>query len=181
MIKEQIFKAYEFAKMKHFGQIRRFTELEYFTHPKYVARIVEQLTKNEKLIIVALLHDTVEDTKTSFEEIGSEFGWDISDLVKELTNIKFEIKSQGKVEYMKHKMKSMSSDALTVKLADRYHNVLFLEGDNVPIDFIKKYYKETKAILEVVYKRELNNVQYALLKRIDSVLEFLNIRYEFGD
>ena len=74
----------------------------------------------------------------------------------------------------------MTSDALTVKLADRFHNVKYLEGDNVHLSFIKKYYKETREIIDFLKEQiEFNPVQNLLVKRIDVILDFLQVRYDF--
>jgi len=74
----------------------------------------------------------------------------------------------------------MSSDAFTVKLVDRLHNVLFLEGDDATKDFIKWYWTETKYILEHLDRTNslINKTQLAIIHRIEAVLEFLEVRYE---
>ena len=181
MIKKRVIKAYNFSKQKHDGQKRKFSNLDYFVHPKWVARKVEELTKDEDLVIVALLHDVIEDTDTSYEEINKVFGKKIADLVYELTNDNILKVQMGKKAYMSYSINKMSSDAFTVKLVDRLHNVLFLEGDEADKNFIRWYWKETKYILEHL-KREnslINKVQLAIIHRVQAVLDFLEIRYEF--
>ena len=181
MLKEGIIKAYEYAQEKHNGQIRKFSGLPYFTHPKGVARIIEQLTNNETLIIVSLLHDIVEDTDTTIEDIKQLFGEKISSIVGELTSRRLK-NGEKKVDYLKKKMLYMTPDALTVKLADRFHNVKYLEGDNVHYDFIKKYYKETREIINFLkIELEFNEVQNLLVNRIEIILDFLQLRYELKD
>ena len=179
MLKEGIIKAYEYAKEKHLGQLRKFSDLQYFTHPKAVARIIEQLTKDETLVIVALLHDVVEDTDSTFDEIRELFGNKVTSLVEEVTSRRLK-NGERKADYLKTKMIKMTSDALTIKLADRFHNVKYLEGDNVHLSFIKKYYKETREIMDFLKEQiEFNTVQSLLVKRIDVILDFLAVRYEF--
>jgi len=176
MLKKNVIQAYSYAKEMHQGQKRAFSKLDYFTHPKYVARIIEQLTNDEDLVIVALLHDVIEDTPATYKDIKNKFGKTLADLVFELTN-KIP-KNTTKKLYMLEKMQNLSEPALTVKLADRLHNVIHLEYDHVNINFIKKYYTETKYILDNL-ERPLNKIQEALLKRISSILDFLEIRYDF--
>jgi len=188
MIKKSVIEAYEFAEKKHKDQYRKASNLEYITHPKYVARVVEQLTGDETLVIVALLHDTLEDTNTTFEEIKEKFGIQVAHLVNELTNKKEERGSMKKKNYILNKMINMSDDALIVKLSDRFHNVLFLEKDQDDLEdlkFVKYYYHNTRFILNnLKHEREengknTNNIHNVLIKRIESVLDFLQIRYNF--
>ena len=185
MLKEKVIEAYEFSKEKHGAQMRKFSGLPYFSHPKEVARIIENLTSDEDLIITALLHDTLEDTDTTYEEIKDRFGKKIADLVVELTSDdKKSIKRFGKGLYLGMKMSTMTTEALIVKLADRFHNVKYLEGDDVPAKFIKKYYHETWIILGPIENSDimmklhpLNDVRDLLIERIKIILKFLKIRY----
>lgn len=180
MLKEGIIKAYEFAQLKHKGQTRKFSGLPYFSHPKSVARIIEQLTNDETLIIVALLHDIIEDTDTTEEDILELFNVEIASLVKELTSRNLKT-GERKAEYLKKKMVNMTPQALTVKLVDRFHNVKYLEGDNVTLSFIKKYYKETREIINYLHENiELDKIQTILLKRIQIILDFIQVRYDLA-
>ena len=176
-------KAFEFAQKKHEGQFRLYSHLPYFSHPKYVSEIIEQLTDDEILIAAALLHDVVEDTDTSLSEIEKLFGEDIAFLVDELTNKPEEMENRKKKDYMYEKIRNMSSPAFTIKLADRFHNVIFLEQDCKSGDqfsFFKWYYENTVYILDgIEYERKMNNAQKELLDRIQAVLDFLRIKYDF--
>jgi (p)ppGpp synthase/HD superfamily hydrolase len=182
-MKRIVKKAYEYARKKHEGQKRAHSNLPYITHPKFVSEIVAQLTKDEILIAAALLHDVVEDTETTIAEIRQEFGEKIASLVDELTNKAEERGNREKKDYMHWKMRSMSPEAFTIKLADRFHNVLFLERDcktMEQISFLEWYYKNTVFVLkDIETDREVNAVQKAILNRIRAVLEFLKIRYNF--
>lgn len=183
-MKRIIKKAYEYAREKHEGQRRAYSNLPYFSHPKYVSEIIEQLTKNKILIAAALLHDVVEDTETTIDDIRKEFGNKIADLVDELTNKPEERGNRKKKEYMYWKIRNLSSDAFTIKLADRFHNILFLERDcktKEQFTFLKWYYENTVYIFKnIEIERELTNIQIAILNRIRAVLEFLKIRYNFS-
>lgn len=188
MIKERIYKAYVFAKKKHSGQMRKNSKLEYITHPKYVARIVEQLTKSEDLVIAALLHDTLEDTDTTYKEIVEEFGPNVAHIVDELTNKKEDKGSLSKKKYILYKMSIISNDALTVKLADRFHNILFLEKDctsNKELQFIAYYYKNTRFIMDNLYNmriekgNDVDTIHNILIDGINIVLNNLQVKYGF--
>ena len=178
MLKERVIKAYEYAQEKHAGQIRKFTDLPYFSHPKAVARILEQLTGDEDLVITGLLHDVCEDTSATIEDIKELFGEKIASLVQELTSDK--PKEMNKAVYLSDKMLTMTPGALTVKLADRLHNVTYLEGDNVHLSFITRYYKESRTIVSFLREQiTLDSVQELLVRRIEIVLDFLQVRYSF--
>ena len=125
MDKELITKAYKFAKLKHQGQLRDNGQ-QYIVHPIRVARIVleNKHSKNcDILVASALLHDTLEDTYTSYKELEENFGEVIASLVMELTTASYMPKLEGKDVYLSHKMENMSSYALYVKLADRLDNI----------------------------------------------------------
>ena len=106
------------------GKKRAFaSHLDYFVHPKAVARIIEHLTKDEELIVVALLHDTLEDTDLTYEEIESQFGKEIADWVQELT-LPDKLKREDKKEVLAERMRVMSFEDLTVKLSAFREEVL---------------------------------------------------------
>ncbi len=115
---------YRFAKRKHddTGVIRRGTGEPYFVHPEAVAKIVIAYGGNDTEIKAALAHDTMEDTGATFDDIQEKFGSTVAGIVKELTNDNFEIAKFGKLDYMNHKLTTMSKSALFVKLADILHN-----------------------------------------------------------
>lgn len=122
----KILKAVSFCITKHAGQVRKGSGEPYSNHPIAVSRIVSDhkvSKKMECLVIAALLHDTLEDTDTSFSELASEFGPLVASLVLELTNDSGAIAAMGKLAYHKKKLEGMSSYGLVIKLADRLHNV----------------------------------------------------------
>ena len=105
-------KALEFAKAKHEGQVDK-SDVPYIEHPIYVASLCEK--EEEK--IVALLHDTVEDTDTTIEEIKENFGETIANNVNILTHEK----GVPYFDYIKNI--TQSKTATIVKLADLTHNM----------------------------------------------------------
>ena len=123
----KIFKALKFADSKHKGQYRKESKEEYISHPIIIAFLLSKYKNsknNEDLICAALLHDTIEDTNTSYKEIYDEFGFLVADLVKELTSDDKEIKRIGKKAHLIEKMLKMSTYALTIKLIDRLGNLM---------------------------------------------------------
>jgi (p)ppGpp synthase/HD superfamily hydrolase len=180
MIKELVIRAYNFSKKAHEGQNRRFVDLDYFTHPKGVARIVEEFSEEPEIIAAALLHDVLEDTKISFSDLESEFGVEVAQLVDEMTNKKEERGNRKKKDYLREKMSKMSDDALLIKFADRLHNIQYLEHDSKNPElksFAQYYYEATRYIMrDFVDLRKSNGLsfteQHAILyHRIDSILD----------
>ena len=134
-----------FAQEKHKGQVRKISGLPYFTHPEAVAMRVKELGGSEDSIAAAYLHDVVEDTNATLDEIAKNFTPHIASLVAELTSDKEECKRIGKAIYLTKKIDAMSEEARLVKLADREHNVSDLaKGKN---EFARRYSQETHHIL----------------------------------
>jgi len=124
---QQIQKAVDFSKTAHKKQKRASGE-PYFTHPLAVATIIADMKLDALTVIVALLHDTVEDTSITLKKISEEFGQEVSDLVNGVTKINFiERKSESVVqaENLRKLIIAISKDIriLLVKLADRLHNM----------------------------------------------------------
>lgn len=114
-------KAFQFAKNKHKGQLDDLG-LDYFsTHVFVVYLILEQLKSPEKVLCAALLHDTLEDTDTTYEELVKEFGIEVADLVMEVT--KSGTKTEG---YYFPNLKSR--DGIIIKFADRLSNLSRMEN-----------------------------------------------------
>jgi guanosine-3',5'-bis(diphosphate) 3'-pyrophosphohydrolase len=145
-----ILKAIEFATAKHEGQFRKGTGKPYITHPIMVSYVLAQYkqSKNiEELICAALLHDSLEDTDTTFAEIANEFTPLVASLVLELTNDDNVIGQIGKLEYFKIKWLGLSNYGLILKLADRLSNLKDNPTDktvNDTIELIKHVQKNRK-------------------------------------
>ena len=146
--------ALQFATEKHKGQIRKFDKKNYVEHPKSVAKIIKENKESKKineLVAAAILHDTLEDTNTTEQELRNYFGELVTSLVKELATEEKEKEKLGKKEYLAKKMTDMSSWGLVIKLADRLDNVSDLNTS--PKEFKKKYAEETEFILEEINGR----------------------------
>jgi len=128
---EQIEKAYIFSASVHQGQVRLSGE-PYLIHPMEVAGILTDMKLDASTIVTALLHDTVEDTYATLEEIEKPFGKEVAFLVDGLTKISritFGSQEERQAENFRKMMLAMSSDIriILVRLADRVHNMRTLE------------------------------------------------------
>lgn len=129
--KENILKVFEFAKEAHDGQKRKSGE-DFFIHPLEVSLILAEMKMDEETIISSILHDVVEDTEISKEEISEEFSETIAllvDGVTKLGNIHYESKEKQKGENLRKMFLAMAKDirVVLIKLADRLHNMRTLE------------------------------------------------------
>ncbi|MDR2695322.1 MAG: bifunctional (p)ppGpp synthetase/guanosine-3',5'-bis(diphosphate) 3'-pyrophosphohydrolase [Deltaproteobacteria bacterium] len=120
-------KAYVYAASAHAGQVRLSGE-PYLSHPLAVANTLAELGFDEATVCAGLLHDTVEDTKSTLEDIDERFGEDVADIVDGVTKISlipFDSKEEAQAENIRKMILAMSHDirVLMVKLADRLHNM----------------------------------------------------------
>ena len=128
--KRWIDKAYHFAEKAHEGQKRASGE-PYFNHVLEVAKNLSKLGMDTKTIIAGLLHDSIEDTQVTEEDIDKEFGEDVLFMVNGVTKLG-KVKYRGEerhVESLRKFFVAMAEDArvIIIKLADRLHNVKTLE------------------------------------------------------
>jgi (p)ppGpp synthase/HD superfamily hydrolase len=167
--------AEKFGSIKHKGQRRKFSNEPYFEHPKRVAAIVKKFKQSHKLdqlISASLLHDTIEDTNTTFKDLNKLFGGLVASIVKELTSDPEEIKKVGKSKYLSDKMINMSDWALVIKLADRLDNVSDLK--QASSSFRDKTVRSTKEILSnLESKRNLTTTQKNIISVIKQKLREL--------
>lgn len=180
---EQIDKAYQYATWCHRDQTRKSGE-PYITHPLAVALILTSLKLDPSSIMAAILHDTVEDTEATLEDVEKKFGKDVSDLVDGLTKIskiKFRSSQERLAENFRKMVMAMSNDlrVILIKLADRLHNMRTL--DNLPQQKRQRIAEETleiyaplanrlglyglKSELEDLCMRELKNDIYKEISR----------------
>lgn len=120
-------KAYVFAAAAHAGQVRLSGE-PYMSHPLEVANALADMRLDEYSIVAGLLHDTVEDTKATIEQINTDFGEEVGHIVDGVTKISkmsFETKAEAQAENIRKMIVAMSQDVrvILVKLADRLHNM----------------------------------------------------------
>src|SRR5438876_604295 len=123
----QVESAFVYSCQKHADQRRRSGE-DFIVHPVGVARICAGLRLDTETLCAALLHDTVEDTSASLEEVRERFGDEIAnlvDVVTKLTGITFQSRDEAQAENYRKMMVAMASDirVVLIKLADRLHNM----------------------------------------------------------
>ncbi|MDA0171203.1 bifunctional (p)ppGpp synthetase/guanosine-3',5'-bis(diphosphate) 3'-pyrophosphohydrolase [Solirubrobacter taibaiensis] len=125
--RQQVLKAFLFACEHHADQRRQSGE-DFITHPVGVARICAGMRLDTETLCAALLHDTVEDTTASLDEVREQFGEEVSGLVDgvtKLTGITFQSRDEAQAENYRKMMVAMATDirVILIKLADRLHNM----------------------------------------------------------
>ncbi len=128
---EVMAEAFEFGKKAHTGQMRKSGE-PYFTHPIAVCFILAELEMDQDTLVAALLHDVIEDTPISFEEIAEKFGKTVAHLVDGVTKldkIHYETREEREADNVRKMFLAMAEDirVILIKLADRLHNIRTLK------------------------------------------------------
>jgi len=125
--RELILKAFDFGMMMHEGQKRKSGE-PYMSHPVEVMDIISELRLDSSSLVAGLLHDTVEDTQTTVEELRELFGEDVAflvDGVTKLSKLSFNTREEAQAQNFRKMIIAMSRDlrVIVLKLADRLHNM----------------------------------------------------------
>tara|TARA_B100002051_G_C16740741_1_gene644154 strand:+ start:1976 stop:4171 length:2196 start_codon:yes stop_codon:yes gene_type:complete len=170
---QRIWTAYELAKKLHQGQKRASGE-PYFTHCESVGLILSEWKIDVDTIIAGLLHDSIEDTSISKDDLTKEFNIEVTNLidgVTKLSGIRFNSKKQEQAENFMKMFLSMAKDirVIIIKFADRLHNMSTLNA--LPEDKQNRIAIETKEIfIPLAHRLGMNNVK---IKMEDLVLKTL--------
>ena len=138
-------RAYETARRAHQNQMRSSGEA-YINHPIAVARIVAEIGLDEVSLAAALLHDAVEDTEITIEDVRRDFGDEVAELVDGVTKLErlqFDSREEQQAATMRKMLVAIARDirVLVIKLADRLHNMRTLAG--MPIEKQQRVAQET--------------------------------------
>lgn len=186
--------AFDYGLRMHEGQFRRSGE-PYFTHPVSVAAILTEQQLDDSTIVTALLHDTIEDTKSTYSDIEKLFGRDIAELVDgvtKLTNLQLSSSETKQAENFRKLFMAMSKDlrVILVKLADRLHNMRTIRS--MPVDKQAQKARETMEIYAPLAGRmgmqwmreELEDLSFRVLNseaRNSIIRRFITLQKESGD
>jgi len=187
-------RAYAYGLQMHDGQMRKSGE-PYFTHPVAVAAILTEQQLDDATIVTALLHDTIEDTKSTYAEVHRLFGEEVAELVDgvtKLTNLQLDSAHSQQAENFRKLFISMSKDlrVILVKLGDRLHNMRTIRS-MTPEKQAQKA-RETMEIFAPLAGRmgmqwmreELEDLAFKVLNpeaRNSIIRRFLTLQREAGD
>ncbi len=160
-----------FAASAHTGQHRKMSGAPYIVHPTAVMRILQSVgVKDKNVLVAAFVHDTIEDTPVTYNDLKREFNKEVADFAKEVTSNKRGIEMLGKPQYLAKKMVGMSDGALAIKLADRLHNTTDL--NQMPHKKAVSYAEQTKFIFDTLRaNRRLCKPCKKLMKQIEMQIE----------
>jgi (p)ppGpp synthase/HD superfamily hydrolase len=153
--------------LAHGSQVRKFTFEPYYFHPICVAQIVWGVCQDEEVIAAALCHDLIEDTQTAYQDIYSNFGERVADLVLEVTDVSIpEDGNRGcRKQIDRDHLAQASPHGQTIKLADLIDNTKsIVEHDP---DFAVQYLAEKKALLQILTKGNMTLWEQALKQVIE--------------
>ena len=187
-------RAYDYGLKMHDGQLRHSGE-PYFTHPVAVAAILTEQRLDDATIVTALLHDTIEDTKSTYTEVARLFGDEVAKLVDgvtKLTNLELSSAQSKQAENFRKLFMAMSEDlrVILVKLADRLHNMRTIKSMRAEKQAQKA--RETMEIFAPLAGRmgmqwmreELEDLAFRVLNpdaRNSLIRRFITLQRETGD
>ena len=172
----QIRAAYEYAREHHGEQMRR-DGTPFITHPINVAQIVAEMRLDSESIIAALLHDCIEDTDTTYEDVAKRFGVTVADIVDgvtKLTRVKYSTMEEEQMENLRKMLFAMSRDirVILIKIADRLHNMRTMEYQT-PAKQKKKAFETMEIYAPIAHRLGLAKMKWELedlsLKYLDPV------------
>ena len=171
---EVIQRAYEYADEKHKNQLRKSGE-PYIIHPLAVAEIVAEIGLDTDAITAALLHDCLEDTDASFEEISRMFGETVANLVEgvtKLTRVQYSTMEEQQMENLRKMFMAMSKDirVILIKIADRLHNTWTLQYQT-PAKQISKSMETMEVYAPLAHRLGMQKIKWELE---DTSLQYLD-------
>ena len=145
----------KFATKAHSSQKRKYTGEPYIVHPIAVSEIVKTVPHTDEMVAAALLHDVVEDTPVTIQEIETKFGSKVAELVGWLTDTSRPEDGNRKTRKSIDRLHSADApaEAQTIKLADLIHNTESIEKHDP--SFYKVYKQEKIALLDVLTKGDI--------------------------
>ena len=169
---DQIRAAYEYARECHGAQMRR-DGTPYITHPIHVAQIVAEMRLDSESLIAALLHDCIEDTESTYEDIARLFSPTVADIVDgvtKLTKMTYTTMEEEQMENLRKMLFAMSRDirVILIKIADRLHNMRTMEYQT-PAKQKKKAFETMEIYAPIAHRLGLAKIKWEL--------EDLSLRY----
>lgn len=175
-----VFAAIEFATKAHKGQVRKGTKIPYITHPLGVAKILIENDCPEEIVVAGILHDTVEDTPVTIEDIRQAFGEKVAQLVQAASEPDKSDTWENRKRHTIESLKTVPMDVLLVSLADKLDNIKAIREDyeklgeslwprfNRPKQSQEWYYK---SLAEVFSGRQASEPLASLVREFSSEVE----------
>jgi len=162
---ERVDEAYRYADVQHKGQKRK-DGSPYIIHPLAVAEIVAEIGLDTDAILSALLHDCIEDTDSSFDDIARRFGRTVAELVEgvtKLTRVQYSTTEQQQMENLRKMFMAMSKDirVILIKIADRLHNTRTMQYQT-PAKQISKSMETMEIYAPLAHRLGMQKIKWEL-------------------
>lgn len=155
-------KASLYAGRAHRGQVRKFSGDAYIKHPRRIMKRIKKFgIKDPDILAAALLHDTIEDTHVTYNDIKREFGKDVADWVKHLSNPS----SAEKAAHIKHTIETAPYEVVLIKTFDRIDNL----SDGGSKKFFDKYRETSDIIRDGLKKRGFKKLYNEYMKTYSKI------------
>jgi len=158
MDKKKLFSAVKFATKAHDGQFRKGTNIPYIIHPLNVAKILIDNNCPIDTIVAGILHDTIEDTNVTLQEIGRKFGENVAKIVDGVTDHNQQNCEWGKRRRIKLKyLETAPADIMLVECADKLDNIRAIYEDYINLgESVWDRFKKPKKDQEWYYRSLVN-------------------------
>jgi len=180
MKSQKIFDAIEFAVKAHSGRFRKGTNIPYIIHPLGVAKILIENGLPEEIVIAGILHDTIEDTSMTIDDIRKVFGDKVAQLVKDASEPDKDDTWEDRKRHTIDFLKTASTDVVLVSLADKIDNIKAIREDYSKVgESIWSRFKRPKeqqqwyyqALVDVFARRNENETTVSLYKQFASQVQ----------
>ena len=177
-------KAVNYATKAHEGQVRKGGDIPFISHPIAVASMILSHC-SEKTVAAALLHDTIEDTDVTYEDLVREFGKEVADMVLDVTEKDKSASWKDRKTALLNEIPDFPIESLKIKTADNYHNLssieydLMIEGEktwdkfNAPKTDQKWYFTSLVAAIEKRANKENDETLSSLLENLKETVGYV--------
>lgn len=118
-----------FAAKAHDGQTRKASDIPYITHPFAVGMVLQRENCSDEVIAAGILHDTIEDTSTTYEELAEQFGLQVANLVCAASEHDKRLPWKERKQHTINKLKDANLEEIQVMTADKLHNIKSIRAD----------------------------------------------------
>ena len=183
-------KALQIASMAHEGQYRKNTKIPYIAHPVAVGMILQKAGYSEEMVVAGILHDTVEDTDITIEDIEREFGIEVARIVEGCSEPDKSLSWEERKEHTIEFLKTASEEIRAVACADKLHNVRSIREDvEQSGEKVWSRFRRGKKEQEWYYRNVVESLGYAtrfplleeLVKEIECLFEKEELSYNESD
>jgi (p)ppGpp synthase/HD superfamily hydrolase len=173
---KNVIRAVLFARKAHEGQKRKYGSEDYIIHPMSVALMLTHYYDDDDMIVAGVLHDIIEDTSYTFDDIVLEFGISVANLVLGMTKTYSRNASpeEKTISDLKRFSDSVDQQVLDLELVDIFVNLS--DYMSAPVSFVRKFVKNKKRVVELIAEkrcidRNLLNEVKALIKTVEAYLK----------